>query len=97
MEEGAEDDEDVPDAMIVGVLSFFVMYEEIDTRGVGDALQNDEHDGAQIYAFAYRWNDIEYRPSEEQIEQEGGLGQSFEKEDFQEDACKGEKPDDSKR
>jgi hypothetical protein len=43
MEERAEDDEDVPDAVIIG--SATVAYEEVDARGVAHPFGQDEGEG----------------------------------------------------
>lgn len=95
MEESAENNEDMPNAMIIRMFRLLVMDKVIDTRGIGNAFEYDENDGSKIYALTYRRNDIEDGPSKQQIEQERGLCQSFEEKNLEEDACERKEPDDS--
>lgn len=62
MEEGAQDDMDMPDAMIIGMLGVAVVDKEIDARGIGDALQQNQYDGCRVDALAHRGNDIKDGP-----------------------------------
>lgn len=86
MEEGAQDDEDVPDAVVIRVFGFSIVEEEIDASSVGNAFEHNQENGPEVDALTHRGNDEENGPSEQHIYDQGGLGKAVEKEDLEEDA-----------
>ena len=63
MEEGAQDDEDVPDAVVVRVFGFSIVEEEIDTSSVGNTLEHDKEYGPEVDALTHRGYEEENGPS----------------------------------
>lgn len=88
VEERAEDDEDVPDAVVVAV--FAVVDEEVGAHGVGYAFSQDEDDGLGGDVAPHGFHDEEDAPAHEQIEDERELGEALPVEDLVDDAGEGQ-------